>query len=74
VADFEILDDITSADVAVRFYGDSLEGLFLAGGRAVIAVMTDDSKSLGSAVKRSFGLESGELDLLLHSFLQEFVF
>ncbi len=69
-----MLEDITSADIAVRFYGDSLENLFLAGGRAVVAVMIDDAASLGSGITRSFDLESEELDLLLHAFLQEFVF
>ncbi len=74
MADFEILEDITSADVAVRFYGNSLENLFLAGGRAVVSVMIDDAASLGSGITRSFDLESEELDLLLYAFLQEFVF
>ncbi len=71
---FEILEDITSADVAFRAAGESIEELFSSAAYAVMSVMLDDTGAVNRNVHRDIAISGTEADLLLHSFLSEFVF
>ena len=71
---YEIVDDITHADIAFRAYGNTLNELFIASAMAMLSVMLENLESIRPVVTRSIILEQGERDLLLYLFLQELVF
>lgn len=71
---YEFLEDIATADIAFRAWGDTLEAVFQAAGDAVINTMIDNLEAIVMAETRTFELEDDQLDLLLFNFLQEFVY
>jgi SHS2 domain-containing protein len=71
---YEFLEDITTADIAFRAWGDDLEEVFKASGDAVINTMIDNLDAIALTETRTFQLENDELDLLFFNFLQEFVY
>ncbi|MBD2462462.1 archease [Oscillatoria sp. FACHB-1407] len=71
---YEFLEDIATADIAFRSWGDDLEEVFRAAGDAVINTMIDNLEAIALTETRTFQLENDELDLLLFNFLQEFVY
>lgn len=71
---FHYLDDIAVADVAFQANGETLEEMFTAAAEALLAVMLEDSGSLGKDAEVRIELENSELDLLLFDFLAELVF
>ncbi len=71
---FEIVDDITRADIAYRIYGNSIEELFESGAHAVISAMIENPESISKDIKKNIELLNQEIDMLLFNFLQEFIF
>lgn len=71
---YEIVDDITHADIAFRAYGDTLNELFISAALAMLSVMLEHPDSVRPAVSRTIILEHAERDLLLYHFLQELIF
>jgi SHS2 domain-containing protein len=71
---FEFIEGITTADVAFRAYGESIEDLFISSARAVMSVMVGNPEAITREIKRHISLESGDMDLLLFLFLQEVIF
>jgi SHS2 domain-containing protein len=71
---YEFLEDIATADIAFRAWGDDLEEVFKASGDAVINTMIDNLDAIALTETRTFQLENDELDLLFFNFLQEFVY
>ncbi len=71
---YEIMDDVTEADIAVKVRGSSLEELFINGAGALVSEMTGgEFTSTGNEVYRG-EVESGEIDLLYFNFLNELLF
>jgi SHS2 domain-containing protein len=71
---YEFLEDVATADIAFRAWGNDLEALFKAAGDATLNVMIEDLDSIELKETRTFSLENDELDLLLFNFLQELVY
>lgn len=71
---YEFLEDIATADIAFRAWGDDLEEVFKAAGDAVMNTMIDNLNEIAFTETRTFELENDELDLLFFNFLQEFVY
>jgi len=72
--DYEIIDNITSADIAVAVTGENLNELFMKGGIALVSEMTDDPGKIMEKEIRSGSLSHHELDLLFFQFLNEILF
>jgi SHS2 domain-containing protein len=71
---FEIIDGVSSADIAFRVRADNLPELFIVGARALVAIMLDDPATVREKSVVTFTCESPELDLLYFDFLHEFIF
>jgi SHS2 domain-containing protein len=71
---YEFLEDIATADIAFRAWGENLEELFQAAGDATINVMIEDLDTIRLEEQRTFSLENEALDMLLFNFLQEFIY
>jgi SHS2 domain-containing protein len=71
---FEILEGITSADIALRIYGVSADDLFRNAGRALVAVMLENPDAVALRDAKTITLENSSLDLLLFNFLDELLF
>lgn len=71
---FELIEDITMADVAFRITGEDLTVLFSSGARALISVLIENPESITRIEKRKAVFENTEIDLLLFDFLQEIIF
>ena len=71
---YEFLEDVATADIAFRAWGENLEELFQAAGDATINVMVEDLDQIELKEQRTFSLENDALDMLLFNFLQEFIY
>jgi protein archease len=71
---FEIIESLSRADVAFRVRGKDLEGLFIAGARALVSIMLQNIEEVRPAIARVFDCEAADLDLLFYDFLQEFIY
>ena len=71
---YEFLEDVATADIAFRAWGENLEELFQAAGDATINVMIEDLDQIELKEQRTFSLENDALDMLLFNFLQEFIY
>ncbi|HEY9674843.1 MAG TPA: archease [Waterburya sp.] len=71
---YEFLEDVATADIAFRAWGNDLAELFKAAGDATLNVMIEDLDSIELKETRTFSLENDELDLLLFNFLQELIY
>jgi SHS2 domain-containing protein len=70
----EILEGISRADIAFRVRGKTVEELFSAGARALIAILLQNIETVRPSVDVSFTCESGEIDLLYFDFLSELIY
>jgi len=71
---FRFRDDIATADVAFDAWGMTKDELFAAAAGALLRTMTAEPDEVERRVTLEFGLEHGELDLLLLDFLNELVY
>jgi SHS2 domain-containing protein len=71
---FEYLEHITSADVAFKAWGRSLEESFSACADALVNAMVEQLDSIRPLEKREINLKNEQLDLLLFDFLQEIIY
>lgn len=71
---YEFLDDVATADVAFRAWGETLEETFVAAATAVIHVMVENPDAIQPHQERQITVAHEALDLLLFNFLQEFVY
>jgi SHS2 domain-containing protein len=71
---FEILEGLTSADIAILARGASLEELFREAARALICVMIENPDAIERTQARELTAGGAGLDLLLAGFLDEFVY
>jgi SHS2 domain-containing protein len=71
---YEFLEDVATADIAFRAWGDTLEETFVAAAKAVIQVMVENCDAIQPCHERHLAVEHEALDLLLFNFLQELVY
>ena len=62
---FEILDNITMADIAFRAYGKNLDELFINGVRALLYILLEDSENI--TPDRKFNFQINEKTMLIIS-------
>jgi SHS2 domain-containing protein len=71
---YEVIDNITSADIAVRVKAPSLSLLFEYGAKALMSEMVEDISSVKSKITKEGVLEGDDVSLLYFEFLNEFLF
>lgn len=71
---FEIIDHLSMADIAFRVSGIDYNELFAEAGRALVSIMLDDTGLIEKEIDKNFIMERGEIEVLLYSYLQEFIF
>jgi SHS2 domain-containing protein len=71
---YEFLDDVATADIAFRAWGEALEETFVAAATAVMQVMIENCDAIRPCQERRITVEDEALDLLLFNFLQELVY
>jgi len=71
--EFEFVDRVTS-DLSFVARGATLEALFIAAAKALLAATVEDPESVSARVRREIRLEEPDLELLLLRFLSELVY
>jgi SHS2 domain-containing protein len=71
---YEFLEDIATADIAFRAWGETLEETFRAAADATLNVMVEDLDSVEPRARREMKLANEAVDLLLFDFLQELIY
>lgn len=71
---YELIHDITAADIAVRVRASSLSLLFKYGAEALMSEMVDDISSIRNVITKNGVIEGKDLSLLYFDFLNEFLF
>jgi SHS2 domain-containing protein len=72
--DYEIVHDITSADIAVRVKGETLTGLFVNAAEALMSELVEDIALINRELQVTGELHNTELNMLYFEFLGEFLF
>lgn len=71
---YELIENITSADIALRVKAPSLSHLFRYGAEALMSEMIEDTDSINKSVSKNGRLEGSDLSLIYFEFLNEFIF
>ena len=71
---YEFLEDMATADIALRAWGVTLEETFVAAAAAVVQVMVENLEAIRPCQERCIMVEHEAMDLLLFNFLQELVY
>ena len=71
---FELIEDITMADVAFRITGENLHDLFSSGAQALLSLLIESPENIMPVEERKAVFDNTEIDLLLFDFLQEIIF
>ena len=71
---FEIIENISRADIAFRVRGRDLEDLFIAGSSALLAIMIKNLESIEKISEIHFNCEADDIELLYYDFLSEFIY
>ncbi len=71
---YDIIHNITAADIAVRVKAPSLDLMFRYGAEALMSEMVEDISSIKKIISKSGILEGEDLSLLYFEFLNEFLF
>ena len=71
---YEFLEDVATADIAFRAWGEGLEETFAAAADATINVMVEELDSVQAREERDLKLQNDALDMLLFDFLQELIY
>jgi SHS2 domain-containing protein len=72
--DYEIIEDITLADIAIKVRGYSLEEIFIKGGNALVSLMAQDPSSIEKTEIIHGEITSHELEILYFDFLNEILY
>lgn len=72
--DYEIIHDMTSADLAVRIKGATLTELFVNAGNTLMSELTEDISMISRKVRVTGEIRNNDLDMLYFEFLNEFLF
>ena len=68
------LEDIATADIAFKAWGDTVEELFVSAADALLNAMSAAPDSVRGIERREIAVESDSLEMLLFEFLQELIF
>lgn len=71
---YTFLDDIVTADIAFRAEGETLEELFLSASDALFEVQAGSAEAVRMRESVKLRLEDSNEEVLLHRFLQEFLY
>ena len=71
---YELIENITSADIALSVKAPSLNLLFKYGAEALMSEMIEDINTINNTVLKNGILEGADLSLLYFEFLNEFIF
>lgn len=72
--DYEIIEEITHADIAVRVKGTSLDELFVKSGRALISEMVENPGDISPLIIKEGNLSGNNIELIYFEFLNEILF
>lgn len=72
--EYQYIDDITRADIAYRVKAQNLEELFTTASAVLMKQMVKTIEKVDAHIERPVNLHEGKIDMLLHSFLEEFLF
>ncbi len=72
--DYELIEDITHADVAVRVKGSSYNDLFIKSGRALMSEMVENSCEIAPVIIKEGVISGDNIELLYFEFLNEILF
>jgi len=72
--DYEILENITFADLAYRVSAVTVEEMFIKGAGALMSEMLQDISLINRDVTENIIIEEKNIELLYHAFLDEFLF
>lgn len=71
---YEFLEDVATADIAFRAWGETLEETFGAAAEATLNVMVEEIEAVQPRERKDLRVENDELDMLLFNFLQELIY
>jgi SHS2 domain-containing protein len=71
---FEFLDEIATADVAFKAWGQTIEEMFVSASEATLNVMVENVETIERREKREIEIRSEAVDMLLFNLLQEVIF
>jgi len=71
---YELLENITSADIAIRVTAPSENKLFIYGAESLMSEMIEDISSIEKTITKHGELTGEDLSLLYFDFLNEFLF
>lgn len=71
---YEILEDVTFADVAVRITGGSIEEICNSAAKAVVGIMLENPHSVAPLREIQMEVQEKSQDMLLYAFLDELLF
>ncbi len=71
---YELLDEGTFADVAVKCKAERLEDLFMYNSEAFAAIILDNADAIKGNVEKIFQVQAEEADLLLFDFVNELIY
>ena len=72
--DYELIEDITHADVAVRVRGASYSELFVKSGRALMSEMVENPGDISPLIIKEGVFSGDNIELLFFEFLNEILF
>jgi SHS2 domain-containing protein len=71
---YRYLEELAIADEAFEAWGNTVEEMFYSASDALLNIMVNDLDTVEPREGRQFGVEAGEIDMLLFQMLQEFVY
>jgi SHS2 domain-containing protein len=71
---YEYSEEVATADIAFRAWGQTLEGVFVAAADATVNIMVEELESIRPAVGREMEIENDSLEMLLFNSLNEIIY
>ncbi|MFC1671270.1 archease [Spirochaetota bacterium] len=71
---FEIIDEITMADIAFRAYGNNLEELFISGAGAIMHILLESPHEITGDKSLDFQIDEENIEFLYFEFLQKIIY
>jgi len=71
---YRYLEGLTMADIAFEATGKTQEEMFISAADAMMSTQIQDIKALKSKEEKKIALKAGDIERLLHDFLQELIF
>ncbi len=71
---YEIIDELSRADIGFRVRGRDVVELFTAGANALISIMLNNPGAISKNIDIHFSCAAPDLELLYYDFLSEFIY